>query len=85
MTFNRGANGEHQIDACGEACRITLRHFRELAAKGGVKRATASGSLESLLDETEAFESRLENGLLRRATVRIIMIAVKANATALQS
>lgn len=83
LTFNAGPRGEHQMDVCGEACRITAEHLQALAAKGGVKPRVASETIKQQLGELDAFEDRLKNGPIRRNTVNMIMTSVRANAAAL--
>jgi serine/threonine-protein kinase HipA len=83
LTFNTGPGGEHHMDICGEARRITRAHLLELAAKGGVKPASAVTSLERILGEVGQFGLRLQDHPIRRASVRLILQTVNANVAAL--
>jgi serine/threonine-protein kinase HipA len=84
LTFNTGPGGEHQMDICGEARRITRVHLLELAAKGGLKPVTAVRSLERILDQVGQFGPRLANLPIRRMSIRAIRQAVAANVAALR-
>jgi serine/threonine-protein kinase HipA len=83
LTFNTGPGGEHQMDICGEARRISRAHLLELAAKGGIKPRTAVTSLERILDQVGPFGPRLSNQPIRRSSIRPILQAVNANVAAL--
>jgi serine/threonine-protein kinase HipA len=84
LTFNTGPGGEHQMDICGEARRITRAHLLELAAKGGIKPGTAVTSLERILDQVRQFGPRLRNQPIRRTSIRPILRAVDANVAAVR-
>ncbi|MEA3196136.1 MAG: serine/threonine-protein kinase HipA [Gammaproteobacteria bacterium] len=83
LTFNVGPGGEHQMDLCGEARRVTRAHLLELAAKGGIKPGAATEALERMLEQVGLFGARLQNQPIRRNTVRTIVKAVNANCAAL--
>ena len=83
LTFNVGPGGEHQMDVCGEARTVTRAHMLDLAEKGGVEKRVAIASLDRMMEEIGGFARRLQDHPIRRATVRTITQAVKANAKAL--
>lgn len=83
LTFNIGPGGEHQMDVCGEARRITRTHMLELAAKGAIESRVALASLKRMLEEVGPFERRLRAHPIRAATARTIAQAVRTNARAL--
>jgi serine/threonine-protein kinase HipA len=84
LTFNSGPGGEHQMDICGEARRVTRAHLLEFAAKGGINRDSAVASLERMLEQVGKFGPCLARQPIRRTSIRAIMKAVDANATALR-
>ena len=84
LTFNIGPGGEHQMDICGEARRITRAHLLELAAKGGIKPAPAVTSLERILDQVGQLGPRLSNQPVRRTSIRAILQVVNANVAAVR-
>lgn len=84
LTFSTGSGGEHQMDICGEARRITRDHLLDLAARGGVRAKNATETLDRLIDQLDFFEWQLQRIAIRRNTVRAIMAAVRANAATLR-
>jgi len=85
LTFNVGPGGEHQMDICGEARRITRAHLLELAAKGGIKSRAATAGLERMLEQVASLERRLRDTSVRSTTIRAIVRAVNANSVALRT
>ena len=83
LTFNVGPGGEHQMDVCGEARRITRAHLLQLAAKGGIKPRAAVACLERLLGEVASFETRIRAQPARLTTIRTIIDRVRENQAAL--
>lgn len=84
LTFNTGPGGEHQMDVCGEAGRITRTHLLELAAKGGIKPGPAVTSMERILGEVGQLGPRLRNQSIRRTSIKTILRAVDENVAALR-
>jgi serine/threonine-protein kinase HipA len=84
LTFNTGLGGQHQMDVCGEAQRITRAHLRELARQGGVKDRTATERLDRMLEQARGFGRRLREAPIRKTTVAAVLRAVDANAAALR-
>jgi serine/threonine-protein kinase HipA len=84
LTFNMGPGGEHQMDICGEARRVTRAHVLELAAKGGVRTRVATAGLERMLEQVAPLERRLRDRSVRISTIRAIVQAVNANSVALR-
>ncbi len=84
LTFNVGPGGEHQMDICGEARRVTRAHLLELAAKGGIRPSAALRSLERMLEQVGQLGPRLSNQPIRRTSIRKILQTVNANAAALR-
>jgi serine/threonine-protein kinase HipA len=84
LTFSMGPGGEHQMDVCGEARRITRAHVLELAAKGGIRTCVATASLERMLEQVASLERRLGDRSVRITTIRAVVQAVNANSLALR-
>ena len=84
LTFNSGPGGEHQMDICGEARRVTRAHLLEFAAKGGIKRGSAVASLERMLEQVGQFGPCLARQPIRHTSIRQIIKAVDANVAALR-
>lgn len=84
LTFSSGPGGEHHMDVCGEARRITRDHMLDLADRGGLRARDATEVLNRLLDQLDLFERQLQRTTIRRNTVRTIMARVQANAAALR-
>jgi serine/threonine-protein kinase HipA len=84
ITFNAGPGGEHQMDVCGEARRITRAHMVRLAEKGGIKERVAAASLDRVLVEVAPFEKRLRAQPIRATTIRKIIGHVRDNQAALR-
>jgi serine/threonine-protein kinase HipA len=84
LTFNVGPGGEHQMDVCGEARRVTQAHLVELATKSGIKPRAAREILERMLEQVGSFGRRLRDRPVRGTTVRAILHAVAANSAALR-
>jgi len=84
LTFNSGPGGEHQMDICGEARRVTRAHLLEFAAKGGIKRGSAVASLERMLEQVGQFGPCLARQPIRHTSIRQIIMAVDANVAALR-
>jgi serine/threonine-protein kinase HipA len=79
LTFSMGPGGEHQMDVCGEARRITRAHVLELAAKGGIRTRAATATLERMLEQVPSLERRLKDRSVRITTIRAVVQAVNAN------
>ena len=79
LTFSAGPGGYHQMDVGGEAGRITGAHLLELARGEGIRMPDARRLLDRLAGEVEAFEHRLGDRKVRKATVQRILSRVRSN------
>lgn len=84
LTFNAGPGGEHQMDVCGEARRVTQTHLDQLAVKGGINARAARESVDRILGQVDSLGRRVREQPIRKATARAILQTVAANSAALR-
>lgn len=79
LTFNHGPNGEHQMDVCGEAGKISRSAILELAHRADIRESRAIETIDRMAEVAGRLSTVSRDYPVRKATLREITKAVEAN------
>lgn len=70
LTFSEGPAGQHSMDVCGEADRITRTHLLKLASNNDVPASLAIDILDRVDSVASTFAERCQDYPIRKATAK---------------
>ncbi len=78
LTFSDGPGGQHSLDVCGNADRITRTHLMRLASENDVSSTVAADILDRVNSVASGFAECCQNYPIRKVTVRRMAEAVES-------
>lgn len=78
LTFSEGPAGQHSLDVCGEADRITRALLMKLAKDNDIPSSVAASILDRVDAVASGFAGRCQDYPIRKATVRYMASVVES-------